>query len=40
MNSHTYLLHLFFGDFFPQDLYNIIAEESSGVGVSHVAFMY
>ena len=31
---------LIFGDFFPQKLYDIVAEESAEVGVSHVAFMY
>ena len=36
----TYVSVALIGDFFPQKLYNIVAEESAEVGVSHVAFMY
>ena len=31
---------LIFWCFFPQELYDIVAKESAGVGVSHVAFTY
>ena len=31
---------IFWCFFFPQELYGIVAKESAGVGVSHVAFKY